>query len=50
LAELSEMVDRWDVADESRRLRSRTRTIGESFAQEQPLLKPLPREVFETGR
>ena len=44
------MVDQWDLDDEGRRLRSRTRTIGEYFAQEQPLLRPLPREVFETGR
>ncbi|WP_327593365.1 Mu transposase domain-containing protein [Streptomyces chartreusis] len=50
LAELNEMVDQWDLADEGRRLRSRTRTVGECFAQEQPLLRPLPHEVFETGR
>ncbi|MCW8103425.1 Mu transposase domain-containing protein [Streptomyces tauricus] len=50
LAELNELVDTWDLADEGRRLRSRTRTIGECFAQEQPLLGPLPGEVFETGR
>ncbi|MFH8409084.1 Mu transposase domain-containing protein [Streptomyces sp. NPDC018019] len=36
--------------NEVRRLRAKTRTIGESFAQEQPLLRPLPHEVFETGR
>ncbi|MFI0243068.1 Mu transposase domain-containing protein [Streptomyces sp. NPDC016845] len=50
LAELNELVDRWDLQDEDRRLRSRSRTIGESFAHEQPLLRPLPTEVFETGR
>ncbi|MFE3187279.1 hypothetical protein ACFXKR_41605 [Streptomyces violascens] len=50
LAELNERVDGWDVADEERRLRSRTRTIGEAFAQEAPQLRPLPAEVFETGR
>ncbi|MFD7541359.1 hypothetical protein [Streptomyces sp. NPDC059819] len=44
------MVDAWDLADEGRRLRSRTRTVGEYFAAEQPLLKPLPTEPFETGR
>lgn len=49
LTELNAMVDQWDVDDEGRSLRSKTRTIGEHFAQEQPLLRPLPREVFETG-
>ncbi|WP_237409484.1 hypothetical protein [Streptomyces sp. M2CJ-2] len=50
LTELNAMVDQWDLDDEGRRLRSKTRTIGEYFALEQPLLRPLPREVFETGR
>ncbi|MEV4927795.1 IS21 family transposase [Streptomyces roseoverticillatus] len=50
LAELNAMVDEWDLADEARRLRSRTRTVGEYFAQEQHLLGPLPLEPFETGR
>ncbi|MFI9082098.1 hypothetical protein ACIGW8_37685 [Streptomyces sioyaensis] len=42
------MADQRDLDDEG--LRSKSRTIGEYFAQEQPLLRPLPREVFETGR
>ncbi|MEU5342949.1 IS21 family transposase [Streptomyces sp. NPDC020766] len=50
LAELNAMVDRWDEEDDARRIRSRPRTIGEYFAAEQPLLKPLPAEPFETGR
>ncbi|WKK23961.1 IS21 family transposase [Streptomyces olivoreticuli] len=50
LAELNEMVDRWDLQDEARRIRSRPRTVGEYFALEQPLLKPLPVEPFEMGR
>ncbi|MFF7603221.1 hypothetical protein [Streptomyces mirabilis] len=33
LTELNSMVDQWDVDDEGRRLRSKTRTIGEHFAQ-----------------
>ncbi|MEU2792652.1 hypothetical protein [Streptomyces sp. NPDC007100] len=49
-AELNELVDQWDIADEGRRLRSRTRTIGEASAQEQPQLRALPTQVFETGR
>ncbi|MFD7123947.1 IS21 family transposase [Streptomyces anulatus] len=50
LAELNEMIDRWDQQDDARRNRSRPRTIGEYFAAEQPLLVPLPEEPFETGR
>jgi transposase len=49
LTDLNVMVDAWDVDDESRRIGSRPRTIGEYFAIEQPLLKPLPDERFETG-
>ncbi|WP_374202025.1 hypothetical protein [Streptomyces sp. AC550_RSS872] len=44
------MVDRWDLQDESRGIRSRARTVGEYFAVEAPLLKPLPTELFETVR
>ncbi|WP_405385838.1 hypothetical protein OG596_37730 [Streptomyces sp. NBC_01102] len=44
------MIDRWDQEDDARRIRSRPRTIGEYFAAEQPLLVPLPKEPFETGR
>ncbi|WP_461017514.1 IS21 family transposase [Streptomyces daliensis] len=50
LAELNAMVDRWDEEDEARRIRPRPRTVGEYFAAERPLLKPLPVEPFETGR
>lgn len=44
------MVDQWDLDDEGRRLRSKTRTVGEHFARAQSLPRPLPRDVFETGR
>ncbi|WP_222870249.1 Mu transposase domain-containing protein [Actinomadura decatromicini] len=50
LAELNQMIDRWDEEDEARRIRSRPRTIGELFAVERPLRQPLPVEAFETGR
>jgi transposase len=49
LAELNAMVECWDVADDARRIGTRPRTVGEHFAVEQPLLKPLPDEPFETG-
>src|SRR5215468_3804235 len=48
--ELNVMIDAWDAADEARRIGGRARTVGEFFAIEQPLLKPLPVEPFETGR
>ncbi|MEU3985224.1 hypothetical protein AB0F77_35045 [Streptomyces sp. NPDC026672] len=38
------------VQDDARRIDSRSRTIGEDFALERPLLMPLPEEPFETGR
>ncbi|MET8276493.1 MULTISPECIES: Mu transposase domain-containing protein [unclassified Streptomyces] len=50
LAELNEMVDRWDLHDGHRRIGWRPRTVDEYFAIEQPLLMPLPEEPFETGR
>ncbi|RDI65719.1 transposase [Nocardia pseudobrasiliensis] len=50
IEELNSMIDIWDVADDARRIGARPRTIGEHFAVEKPLLKPLPVEEFETGR
>lgn len=50
LAELNEMVERWDLLDGRRRIGARPRTIDEYFAIERPLLMPLPDEPFETGR
>lgn len=50
MAELNEMIERWDAADDARRIGSRVRTIGEMFSAEKELLQPLPVEAFETGR
>ncbi len=50
IAELNALIDRWDIADNDRRIGSRPRTIGEMFAVERPLLRPLPDKLFETGR
>jgi transposase len=50
LAELNARVEAWDLADEHRRIGARPRTVGEMFALEAPLLRPLPSEPFETGR
>jgi hypothetical protein len=49
LAELNQLVQRWDAEDDARRIGTRPRTVAEHFAVEQPLLKPLPDEGFETG-
>jgi transposase len=50
VAELNAMIGRWDAGDDARRIGGRARTVGEFFAIEKPLLKPLPGEPFETGR
>jgi transposase len=50
IAELNALLDLWDQEDEERRIADRTRTVGEFFAIERPLLAPLPPEAFETGR
>lgn len=50
LADLNARIDQWDVEDEDRRIHTRAHTIGQAFATEKPLLKPLPGEEFETGR
>ena len=49
MAELNAMIRRWDEQDDARRIGSRVHTVGEAFAAEAPLLKPLPPEPFETG-
>jgi hypothetical protein len=49
LDELNDRIRGWEAADEGRRIGDRIRTIGEDFAAEQPLLAPLPIEVFDPG-
>ncbi|GAA3222441.1 hypothetical protein GCM10020216_034680 [Nonomuraea helvata] len=49
LDELNELIDLWDAQDEGRRIGARARTVGEYFAIEQPKLRPVPDEPFETG-
>ncbi|TPW90666.1 IS21 family transposase [Mycolicibacterium fortuitum] len=50
ISELNAMIDVWDLEDETRRIGSRARTVGEHFATEEPLLAPPPADPFETGR
>lgn len=49
IAELNELIDDYDRADDQRRIGHRLHTIGEAFAAEKTLLTPLPVEPFETG-
>lgn len=49
LDELNDKIRAWEESDQRRRINDRIRTIGEDFAAEQPLLAPLPMEVFEPG-
>ncbi len=49
LAELNNRLKSYDIADDFRRIGNRVRTVGEDFALEAPLLRPLPGEGFETG-
>ncbi len=44
IAELNATIDWWDIADDARRVGARANAIGELFAVEAPLLKPLPDE------
>jgi transposase len=48
--ELNVMIEQWDADDDARRIGIRPHTVGQAFAIEAPLLKPLPEERFETGR
>jgi transposase len=49
LAELNARLVAADRADDHRRITNRVRTVGQDFALEAPLLRPLPSEVFQTG-
>lgn len=49
LAELNEAIQAYDRSDEDRRIGARAHTVGQAFAAEKALLKPLPVERFETG-
>lgn len=49
LDDLNEQIKRWEAADEGRRISGHVLTIGHDLAPEQPLLRPLPMEVFEPG-
>lgn len=49
LAELNERLAVYDEADDARRIANRATTVGQDFAAEAGLLRPLPVEGFEPG-
>jgi len=49
MAELNARLADADADDDARHIAHRVRTVGEEFALEVPLLRPVPVEVFETG-
>lgn len=49
LDELNEKIRAWETDDERRRITGHARTIGEDFATERPLLRPLPNDEFDPG-
>ncbi|MEP6816642.1 MAG: IS21 family transposase [Marmoricola sp.] len=49
MAELNDLLVGYDLDDDHRRIDNRTMSIGQHFALEADLLRPLPAEVFETG-
>ena len=49
IVELNARLARYDAVDDARRIGNRVRTVGQDFALEQALLRPLPREAFEAG-
>ncbi|WP_345516438.1 IS21 family transposase, partial [Phytohabitans houttuyneae] len=50
LAVLNTVIDEVDAAEDARRITGKTSTIGQDFAVEVPLLRPLPSDAFETGQ
>ena len=49
LDELNERIRVWEAADEARRISGHASTIGDDFATERDLLRPLPVERFDPG-
>lgn len=49
LAELNERLAAFDDVDDNRRIANRPRPVGDDFATEAQMLRPLPSEAFEPG-
>ncbi|MBA3861539.1 MAG: IS21 family transposase, partial [Solirubrobacterales bacterium] len=50
LAELNRMIAGWVLADDERVITGRSQTVGAAFAVEQPALRGLPAERFDSAR
>jgi transposase len=48
-AELNQRIQQWDARDDARRVSTRARTVGQDYADERSLLRPLPVERFDPG-
>ena len=48
IAELNALLEAWDDADDARRVGNRAMSVGQDWAIERPLLRPLPEEPFDT--
>jgi transposase len=49
IEELNELLEAWDDADDRRRIGNRTHSVGQDWAFERELLRPLPAEPFDTA-
>ena len=49
LAELNDKIQRWDEADDQRRIAGRHRTVGQDFEAERSALRALSLERFDPG-
>ena len=49
MAELNDLLIGYDHVDDARRISNRTMSVGQHYAFEATLLRPLPTERFETG-
>jgi transposase len=47
--ELNALLEAWDDADDRRRVGNRASSVGQDWAFERPLLRPLPAEPFDTA-
>jgi transposase len=49
IEELNERLEKWDDADDRRRIGNRSMSVGHDWAFERELLRPLPAEAFDTA-
>jgi transposase len=49
IEELNELLEKWDDADDRRRIGNRTSSVGADWVLECELLRPLPAEPFDTA-